>query len=172
DEVVVLPWVPATATLRRVDAMAARTSARSSTGMPSRRASTTSTLSAPTAGDAVITSAPATCSARCPISTAIPWEASRSVTEEPRRSLPLTRWPIAASTVAMALIPAPPIPTTCTRAGPETKLEAVGSAGMGLHQGGHRVGRVGPPEGGGRPAHRQQAPGVGQQLVQDVGQPA
>ena len=44
DEVVVLPWLPATATVVRVATMARSASARRSTGMPRSRAATTSGL--------------------------------------------------------------------------------------------------------------------------------
>ena len=147
DEVVVFPWVPATAAHRRVDAMAARTSERATTGTPSRRASASSAFSGPTAGDAVTMSASPTFSARWPTTTVIPWLANRSVTGDALRSLPVTRWPIEASTVAMALMPAPPIPTTWTRRPPEASSAAARSAGMSLHQACHRVGGVGTPKG-------------------------
>ena len=42
---------------------------------------------------------------------------SRSSPADSLRSLPDTWWPMAASTVAMALMPAPPMPTTWTRGG-------------------------------------------------------
>ena len=48
-DVVVLPWVPATARVRRWAAMAASRTVRRTTGMPRRRASTTSGLSSGTA---------------------------------------------------------------------------------------------------------------------------
>ncbi len=44
EDVVVLPWVPATATVRRTEAMAVRISARRSTRRPRSRAATTSGL--------------------------------------------------------------------------------------------------------------------------------
>ena len=42
---------------------------------------------------------------------------SRSSTGCSRMSLPLTAWPISARTMAIALIPGPPTPTTCSRCG-------------------------------------------------------
>ncbi len=51
-----------------------------------------------------------------PTCTSTPSARSRSREPEVCRSLPDTRWPIVASTVAIALIPAPPMPTMCTRA--------------------------------------------------------
>ena len=64
DEVVVLPCVPATATVRRVEQMAASVWARRSTGIPRRRASATSGLVSRTALDTVTASTSSTWSAR------------------------------------------------------------------------------------------------------------
>ena len=66
EAVVVLPCVPATAMQRLREAMAASVSARSATGMPRRRASTISGLSAGMADDTVTTSAPPRLSAAWP----------------------------------------------------------------------------------------------------------
>ena len=112
EAVVVLPWVPATAMHRRRAAIPASASARLRTGTPSRRASTSSGLSAVTAVEWVTSAAPATWSARWPIETSIPTDRRRSVTVDSFRSLPDTSWPMACRTVAMALMPAPPTPTT------------------------------------------------------------
>ena len=80
DVVVVLPWLPATATpyLRRISS--ASISARGITGMPSRRASTTSGLSGRTAVEITTTCAPSTWAAACPSKMRAPWAVSRSVT--------------------------------------------------------------------------------------------
>src|SRR5579863_8771963 len=199
EAVVVLPWVPATATHLRVAAIAARTAERRTTAIPRRRASASSMLSSGTAGEYVTTSAPATCSGSCPIDTPIPSARSRSVTGDAFTSLPLTRWPIPASTVAMALIPTPPTPTTCTwRGGARSRAPgalpadvagvdmtgagvtgvsdatgasgAVGSAGMGHRQLADAVRRVRSPETAGGLGHRATARRVVEQCVEDRGE--
>ncbi len=139
DAVVVFPWVPATAMHRRNEVSAARVSARERTGMPRRCASTRSGLSAPTAEETVTRSAPPTWPAWWPMSTGMPACPSRSVTAEAFRSLPVTVWPMACSAVAMALMPAPPMPTTCTVSG------RVGSP-----KSGPGPGLIGPPSRPGR----------------------
>ena len=53
-----------------------------------------------------------------------PDAASRSSAGDAFRSLPVTRWPIAASTDATALIPAPPTPTTWMRRLPDRSTGA------------------------------------------------
>ena len=90
EVVVVLPWLPATATpyLRRISS--ASISARGITGTPSRRASTTSGLSLLTAVEVTTTCAPWTWAASCPIPTLAPSVASRSVTLVRFRSEPET----------------------------------------------------------------------------------
>ncbi len=67
DEVVVLPWVPDTAIVRLVAAMAASTSARLSTGMPRSRATRTSGFESGTAVDVVTASAEPRFDARWPM---------------------------------------------------------------------------------------------------------
>ena len=119
EVVVVLPWVPDTATHRRHAAIAASAWARLSSTRPRRRASVTSGFASGTAVDRATTSASATWTASWPTKTLTPLAANRSSAGELLRSLPVTRWPMAASTEAMALIPAPPAPTTCTRRGRE-----------------------------------------------------
>src|SRR5688500_3783747 len=42
----------------------------------------------------------------------MPWPRRAASPPDSFRSLPLTRWPMVASTDAMALMPAPPLPTT------------------------------------------------------------
>ena len=108
--VVVLPWLPATATPRRERISSASIAPRGSTGMPSCRARAHSTLSGPTALVATTRSASATASARWPMRTAKPRRASRSVAAERETSEPLTAWPSRASTSAMPHMPAPPMP--------------------------------------------------------------
>ncbi len=80
DVVVVFPWLPATATpyLRRISS--ASISARGITGMPRRRASTTSALVGRTAVEITTTWAPSTLAAACPSAMRAPCAASRSVT--------------------------------------------------------------------------------------------
>ena len=79
DVVVVLPWLPATATpyLRRMSS--ASISARGMTGIPRRRASSTSGLSAFTAVEVTTTCAPWRCAASCPSPNRAPSSTRRSV---------------------------------------------------------------------------------------------
>ena len=133
EAVVVLPWVPATAMHRLRAAIPARVSARDSTGRPRRCASTTSGLSGPTAVDRVSRSASPTWAASCPMATSTPRARSRSVTPDSRRSLPDTRCPMAWSTVAMALMPAPPTPTMwmwAATVGSPTPVTGAGPVGV------------------------------------------
>ena len=67
DVVVVLPWVPATATDFACAQIDASMPARRSTGMPSRRASSNSFRSNEIAVDAVTASQPTTCDRWCPM---------------------------------------------------------------------------------------------------------
>ena len=126
EDVVVLPWVPATATVRRVAVMAASTSARRSTGIPTSLAATTSGLPAGIAVDTATSSAPRRWDASWPTETSTPSDRRRSRAEESLRSLPLTWCPMATSTVAMALMPAPPTPTTWMRSGRERSSSGTG----------------------------------------------
>ena len=70
--VVVLPWLPATATPSLTRMSSPSISARGMTGMPRARAAATSGLSCRTALETTTTSAVATFSARCPTVTAAP----------------------------------------------------------------------------------------------------
>ena len=117
DEVVVLPWVPATATVRRVAVMAASMSARLYRAMPRSAAACSSGLVAGMAVEKVTASTAPTLSARWPTVTCTPASRRRSIDDDALRSLPVTVWPMAASTEAMALMPAPPMPTTWMRCG-------------------------------------------------------
>ena len=91
EVVVVLPWLPAIATpyLRRISS--ASISARGITGIPRRRASTTSGLSLRTAVEVTTTWASLAFSAAWPSAMRAPRATSRSVTDERLRSEPLTR---------------------------------------------------------------------------------
>jgi hypothetical protein len=88
--VVVLPWVPATATpcLRRISS--ASISARGTTGIRRARAATTSGLSGFTAVETTTASASATCSAAWPIAMRAPSFARRSVALFAAMSDPVT----------------------------------------------------------------------------------
>src|SRR5580658_3453420 len=105
-----------------------------------------------------------------------PWPASRSVTALRRRSLPETVWPIEHSTVAMALMPAPPTPITCTRRGTRgssgtgTGVGGAGSGGMDVHQLGHPGRRIGPGEAPGGGGHLGEPRRIGEQQFEDLGQ--
>ena len=112
DVVVVLPCVPATASVSARAQIDASMPARRSTGMPRRAASASSTLSDGTAVDAVTASTPRTSAGSCPTWTSTPTPRRRSRTALSRVSLPDTRWPMPASTSAMGFMPGPPTPTT------------------------------------------------------------
>ena len=110
--VVVLPWVPATAMVRLTEAMAGRIWLRVATGTPAARAARTSGLAAEMAEEMATTSASARLAGSWPMATGTPSARSRSVTWLSFRSEPVTAWPMAFSTEAMAPMPAPPAPTT------------------------------------------------------------
>ncbi len=116
-DVVVLPWVPATAMVRQDRVISARVSARRSTGRPRRSASTSSGLVAGMAVEWVTASTSPTLAASWPTVTVTPRSLSRSTMGESFRSEPVTWWPAPTSTSAMALIPAPPTPTMWIRRG-------------------------------------------------------
>ncbi|MNP08438.1 hypothetical protein D3C76_1005070 [compost metagenome] len=86
--VVVLPWVPATATPWRKRISSASISARRTTGMRSSRAASNSGLSCLMAVETTTTLASFTCSALCPTKIWAPRDASRSVTPLRDRSEP------------------------------------------------------------------------------------
>ncbi len=117
DAVVVFPCVPAMARQSRVAQMAASISERGTTRAPAAAATRISTFSSGTAGEYVTASTSVTFSERCPTATAMPCERRRSATAESFRSEPVTVWPMARNTRAIALMPAPPMPTTWTRCG-------------------------------------------------------
>ena len=180
----VLPWVPATAMQRLSEAMAASVSARDSTGIPRRRASTSSGLSCGDGrrgGDHV--GRHRRLAAAWPMVTGMPATRSRSVTADALRSLPVTVCPMACSTVAMALMPAPPIPTTWhgqrtardrrtarCRAPRSCRPPSGRRPGVGLDHPGAGGGGVRPAHDRGRPAHGLEAGRVGEQPVEPGGQ--
>ena len=140
-----------------------------------------------TAGDTVTRSAAPTWAASWPTTTAMPGAARRSVTGEAFRSLPVTVWPMAASTVAMALMPAPPTPTTWmverAGSGPRGRTPAGRSRRQPTLGGGPprasasttsapAAAASGRPSARGGPAHGGQPRRVGQQAVEHGGQPA
>ena len=112
--VVVLPWVPATATpnLRRISS--ASISARWTMGTPWRWASSTSGLSRPTADEMTTTLAPERFSARWPTAIFTPSSRSLRTVSDSVRSEPETGKPWRASTSAMPLMPMPPMPMKWT----------------------------------------------------------
>ena len=86
----VLPWLPATATPYLSRISSASISARGMTGIPARRASTTSGLSGRTAVEVTTTWAPVTVAAAWPSWKRAPSDPRRSVTAVRRRSEPET----------------------------------------------------------------------------------
>ena len=115
EVVVVLPWVPATATARRPTITEASAPARCTTASPRRRASTSSGLDSRIAVDTTTVSTSPTFSARCPRCTTAPSARSAARVTESLASLPLTGSPRASMIRAMPDIPAPPMPMKCTR---------------------------------------------------------
>ncbi len=109
--VVVLPWVPATATLYLSRISSASISARRTTGMPCARAASSSGLPGLMAEEITTTSAPSMFSARWPSKIVAPMPASRSVILLALRSEPCTEYPWFSSTSAMPDMPMPPMPT-------------------------------------------------------------
>ena len=89
--VVVLPWLPETATPYLSRISSASISARGITGMPRRRASATSGFVGRTAVEVTTTWASPTFPAAWPAAIRAPSEASRSVTPDGFRSEPVTR---------------------------------------------------------------------------------
>ncbi|CAM5500941.1 hypothetical protein SFUMM280S_10462 [Streptomyces fumanus] len=116
EVVVVLPWVPATASGRRPSIRAARASERWTTGTPSSAARASSGLSARIAEETTTQLASsARCSAACPMCTVAPSARSASAVAESFASLPATLAPRCARILAIPDIPAPPMPMKCGR---------------------------------------------------------
>jgi len=115
EVVLVLPWVPVTATANFIRISSPSISARGITGIRSSRARRTSGLSGPMAVETTTTSAPSGWPAACPAATRAPRRASRRVISVSRRSEPDTSKPRFRSTSAIPLMPMPPTPTKCTR---------------------------------------------------------
>ncbi len=143
DEVVVLPCVPAIASVSRSELSAPSTSARVATRMPRDAATCSSTLSVRTAGECVTSSTSPTFEASWPMATSTPACVSEALTCEATRSEPLTEWPRPTSTRASPLMPAPPTPTTWIRLVPRS---SIGSAGMFHHHLGDPSRSIGPTE--------------------------
>src|SRR3712207_6977761 len=106
EVVEVLPCVPATATLRRPAITAARATARGSTRSPRSRAARSSGLSSRMAVDTTTVSASPTFPPSWPSSTRAPSWRSASRVGLSRRSLPETRTPRASRMRAIPLMPA------------------------------------------------------------------
>ena len=115
EVVVVLPCVPATATTRLPCISDSSAAERGSSRRPSRTASTTSGLSSRTAVDTTTLSASCTCEASCPTSTRAPRARSDASTGPSWASEPVTVMPRASISRAMPDRAAPPMPTKCTR---------------------------------------------------------
>ena len=115
-DVVVLPCVPVTAIVGRSRVSSPSSSARCNSRSPRSRALTRSGLSTGMAEE-ITTSAPSgTLAASCPIAGTMPASRRRATYDDPAlRSEPVTDAPRACATRARPLIPAPPIPTKCSR---------------------------------------------------------
>ena len=112
---VVFPWEPATARTFLPCIIHRRASERCNTTSPFTRACMSSGLLSRTALETTTVSAPLRWEASCPIKTVIPASRSESATSESDRSDPLTSSPFSLSTRAIPLIPEPAIPIQCTR---------------------------------------------------------
>ncbi len=103
----------------------------------------------------------------CPTRASMPAARSRASARESLRSEPDTVWPMRARTTAIALIPAPPMPTTWIRRGaPRSRRFGSAVTGRLLHQVGDPRRGVGAGEGRGGRAHRGEAGRVRQQRVE------
>jgi hypothetical protein len=107
--------------------------------------------------------------------------ARRSRPADSLRSLPETLWPMAVNTLAIALMPAPPTPTTWIERGlgqidglirfdRRHRVDGLIRHGMFLHQPGDTISGVTVGRGLDRIGHRRQTSRVGQQRVQLLGQ--
>ncbi len=125
--VLVLPWVPVTATTRRPNISEASAAARCRTRRPRRFASASSGLVALIALDTTSVSASPRWAAAWPAQTRAPSAASSvSATESALLSLPETCTPLASMIRAMPDMPAPPMPTKCTRPSSSSGTGSVG----------------------------------------------
>ena len=123
--VVVLPCVPATAMVRRLEAMAGRISPRLTTGTPRSSAARTSGLLSRMADEMATRAASPMLAGSWPMATGTPSARSLATTGPSRRSDPVTWWPMVRSTDAMAPIPAPPAPITWMEVGVERSTELI-----------------------------------------------
>ena len=110
EVVVVLPWVPAIATLDFSRMSSASISARRTTGSLRARAASSSGLPGLIADEITTTWASARFSACWPMKTFAPFCSSRRVIGLARRSEPCTVKPWSSSTSAIPDMPMPPIP--------------------------------------------------------------
>ena len=134
--VVVLPWVPATAIRSRSPSRPASAAARWITGMPRSWAAATSGLSARTAVETMTRSqSSASSAASKPIPIRAPASRSGAMNWPSCESDPLTASPASRASRATALIPAPPIRTTCT----ERMLSPAGQSGRVITSPGRRI---------------------------------
>src|SRR3984957_6142025 len=130
DVVVVFPWVPATAITRRPAMTDASAAARWMTRIPRRDASASSGLSARMALDTTrVSPGPRSrrLAAACPTCTKAPCTCRSSSIAEGIASLPDTAIPRASMIRAIPDMPAPPIPTKCTRPRRMAGISSVGA---------------------------------------------
>ena len=115
DDVVVFPWVPATAMLVDSDIKIESAAARVNTVTPSSCARMSSGLLDEIAVEKTTRSAPSTFSAACDVAIDAPNATRAFTTEESLLSEPLTCIECDSAIRAKPLMPAPPIPIKCTR---------------------------------------------------------
>ena len=127
DVVVVLPWVPVTISVVCPAISLASTTGRRITGMPRRRASTSSGLVLGIAA-CVVTTAVGPPGSRssddssCPMRIDAPRARSATTPRDSLASEPDTRPPRSSRMRAMPDMPAPPMPTMCTRCSSSGKV--------------------------------------------------
>ena len=134
--VVVLPWVPATAISSRSASSPASAAARWMTGRPRSRAARTSGLSARTAVETMTRStSSASRAASKPMPMRAPAARSGAMNWPSWESEPLTASPDSSARRATALIPAPPMRTTCT----ERTADSEGQSSRVITSAGRRI---------------------------------
>ncbi len=116
DDVVVLPFVPATATARCPSSSDCSAWERCSTVVPVSRARASSTLSWRIAEDATTVRTPSRRAGSKPTSARAPTARSAAITGTSLASLPETSSPRASMIRAMPDMPMPPMPRKCTGA--------------------------------------------------------
>src|SRR5947209_1872072 len=150
--------------------MARSASARRSTATPRAVAALTSTLVGGIALDTITASSDGgRFAASWPTRASTPRSRRRSSSRDALRSDPLTWWPIRERTAAIALIPAPPIPTMCSARGVDRSRSA--TTGYLLHEVGEPRRSIGTADRERRHAHAIEPVRIGEQRVELATEP-